>query len=144
MLAFDVEKNLRAPLAGMTLAAERLGEAVSTPEGRDAHWRHPVVGPPEVDAQAARLLITTPECLYLMLTSSGGRDAAGVETVIIDEIHALAPDQARRTPLAVARAARSELTDPRPQRIGLSATQRPLDEIARFLGGHAATGRRGR
>src|SRR4051812_9084834 len=138
-LAFDVEKNLRAPLAGIALAAERIGEAVVQPEvamrtgdtvsrDRQRLVRHP----PD-------LLITTPESLYLMLTSSAAETLAGVETVIVDEIHALAPTK-RGAHLALSLERLEEITASAPQRIGLSATQRPLEEVARFLGGGAAPG----
>jgi ATP-dependent helicase Lhr and Lhr-like helicase len=138
-LAFDVEKNLRAPLAGIGLAAERLGEVVVQPQvgmrtgdtvarDRQRLVRHP----PD-------LLITTPESLYLMLTSSAAETLAGVETVIVDEIHALAPTK-RGAHLALSLERLEEITASSPQRIGLSATQRPLEEVARFLGGWAAPG----
>ena len=80
------------------------------------------------------LLITTPESLYLMLTSSARETLAGVEAVIIDEIHALAPTK-RGAHLALSLERLEEITSQPPQRIGLSATQRPLEEVARFLGG---------
>ncbi|MFZ1489192.1 MAG: DEAD/DEAH box helicase, partial [Ilumatobacteraceae bacterium] len=139
-LAFDVEKNLRAPLKGIRLAAERIGEPFTEPvvamrtgdtsaRERQALVRHP----PD-------LLITTPESLYLMLTSSAAATLAGVETVIVDEIHALAPSK-RGAHLALSLERLEELTARPPQRIGLSATQRPLEEVARFLGGFAAPGR---
>ena len=85
------------------------------------------------------LLITTPESLYLMLTSSAAETLAGVETVIVDEIHALAPTK-RGAHLALSLERLEEITARPPQRIGLSATQRPLEEVARFLGGYAAPG----
>ena len=80
------------------------------------------------------LLITTPESLYLMLTSSAAETLVGVETVIVDEIHALAPTK-RGAHLALSLERLEEITARPPQRIGLSATQRPLEEVARFLGG---------
>jgi ATP-dependent Lhr-like helicase len=80
------------------------------------------------------LLITTPESLYLMLTSRVRETLAGVETVIIDEIHALAATK-RGSHMAITLERLERMTDKPPQRIGLSATQRPLEEIARFLGG---------
>ncbi|HWC66466.1 MAG TPA: DEAD/DEAH box helicase, partial [Acidimicrobiales bacterium] len=134
-LAFDVEKNLRAPLAGIRLAAERL----SLP------FTEPVVGMRTGDTSASDrqrlirnppdLLITTPESLYLMLTSSARDVLHGVEAVIVDEIHALAPTK-RGAHLALS-LERLEQDTGRPfQRIGLSATQRPLEEVARFLGGY--------
>ena len=85
------------------------------------------------------LLITTPESLYLMLTSSAAETLVGVETVIVDEIHALAPTK-RGAHLALSLERLEEITARPPQRIGLSATQRPLEEVARFLGGYAAPG----
>src|SRR5690606_3337044 len=138
-LAVDVEKNLRAPRTGISLAAERLGETV----------HHPTVGmrtgdtPADERRQLVRtppdILITTPESLYLMLTSRARETLAGVEAVIVDEIHAMAPTK-RGGHLALTLERLEEITDRSPQRIGLSATQRPLDEIARSLGGPDGTG----
>ena len=85
------------------------------------------------------LLITTPESLYLMLTSNAADTLANVETVIVDEIHALAATK-RGAHLAVSLERLEEITVTPPQRIGLSATQRPLAEVARFLGGWSAPG----
>ncbi|MFN8021875.1 MAG: DEAD/DEAH box helicase [Acidimicrobiales bacterium] len=138
-LAFDVEKNLRSPLMGIALAAERLGESFVEPvvamrtgdtsaKDRQALIRRP----PD-------LLITTPESLYLMLTSSARDTLVNVDTVIIDEIHALAPTK-RGAHLALTLERLEEVTVAPPQRIGLSATQRPLEEVAHFLGGHADDG----
>lgn len=138
-LAFDVEKNLRAPLAGIALAAERLGESITVPE---VAMRTGDTSPRDRQALIRRpphLLITTPESLYLMLTSSAAETLAGVETVIVDEIHALAPTK-RGAHLALSMERLEEITARSPQRIGLSATQRPLEEVARFLGGYAAPG----
>jgi ATP-dependent Lhr-like helicase len=140
-LAFDVEKNLRAPIAGISLAAERLGENLRTPtvamrtgdtssKDRSAFARTP----PDI-------LITTPESLYLLLTSQAREKLRSVEYVIVDEIHALAPTK-RGAHLMVSLERLEAITDRPPQRIGLSATQRPLDEIARFLGGQTAEGAR--
>ena len=140
-LAFDVEKNLRAPIAGISLAAERLGENLRTPtvamrtgdtstKERSAFTRTP----PDI-------LITTPESLYLLLTSQAREKLRSVEYVIVDEIHALAPTK-RGAHLMVSLERLEAITDRPPQRIGLSATQRPLDEIARFLGGQTADGPR--
>ncbi len=138
-LAFDVEKNLRAPLAGIAHAAERLGHPITVPEvamrtgDTAARDRQALIRrPPD-------LLITTPESLYLMLTSSAAETLASVETVIIDEIHALAPTK-RGAHLALSLERLEELTTRPPQRIGLSATQRPLEEVARFLGGYSSPG----
>jgi ATP-dependent Lhr-like helicase len=135
-LAVDVEKNLRAPLAGIALAAERLGLA--------ADFHPPLVGMRTGDTPADErrrlvrtppdLLITTPESLYLMLTSQARETLRGVEAVIVDEIHALAPTK-RGAHLALTLERLDAISDRPVQRIGLSATQRPLDEIARYLGG---------
>src|SRR3954470_10358195 len=140
-LAFDVEKNLRAPLMGIGLAAERLGVPFHQPtvamrtgdtsaRDRQALLRHPV-----------DLLITTPESLYLMLTSSVADTLVKVDTVIIDEIHAMATTK-RGAPLMLSMDRLEAITARPPQRIGLSATQRPLAEGAHFLGGHGPDGRR--
>ncbi|MEL6982721.1 MAG: DEAD/DEAH box helicase, partial [Actinomycetota bacterium] len=134
-LAVDVEKNLRAPLQGVRLAAQRLGEtfheptvALRTGDTSPEERRRLAKEPPD-------LLITTPESLYLMLTSAIRETLAGVETIIIDEIHALAATK-RGSHMAITLERLEQITDRSPQRIGLSATQRPLDEIARFLGGY--------
>ena len=133
-LAVDVERNLRAPLAGMANLARRRGIAFrepaisvrtgDTPQQERARFvRHP-----------AEILITTPESLYLMLTSQASEALRTVDTVIIDEIHALVPTK-RGTHLALTLERLEALGQGRLQRIGLSATQRPLEEVARFLGG---------
>jgi ATP-dependent Lhr-like helicase len=137
-LAVDVDKNLRAPIAGIRAAAERLGEP----------FREPSVGlrtgdtPADVRRQMARhppdILITTPESLYLMLTSRARETLRGVEAVIVDEIHSLVPTK-RGSHLAVTLERLADLCDHPPQRIGLSATQRPLDVVAAFLGGRHET-----
>ena len=133
-LAVDVEKNLRSPIAGIRLAAERLG--------LDMH--EPTVGMRTGDTSAQErrrllreppdILITTPESLYLMLTSQAADTLASVETVIVDEIHAVAATK-RGSHLMLSLERLEEITAKPVQRIGLSATQRPLEEIARFLGG---------
>jgi len=138
-LAFDVEKNLRAPLRGIQLAAERLG----------VPFTQPVVGMRTGDTSARErqqlvrhppdLLITTPESLYLMLTSGARDTLRGVEAVIVDEIHALAPTK-RGAHLALTLERLEAVVDRPFQRIGLSATQRPLEEVARFLGGFTEPG----
>ena len=133
-LAVDVEKNLRTPLHGIRLAAERLGATVHPPtvgvrtgDTSADERRRLVRRPPQI-------LITTPESLFLMLTSRARETLAGVQHVIIDEIHAVAGSK-RGTHLMVSLERLEELCEGSPQRIALSATQRPLDEIARFLGG---------
>ena len=133
-MAVDVDKNLRAPLKGISLAGERLGIPLRTPVvgmrtgDTDARERRQLIKhPPDI-------LITTPESLYLMLTSSARDTLRDVEHVIIDEIHAIAGTK-RGAHLALSLERLEEICRKPPQRIGLSATQRPLDEIARFLGG---------
>jgi ATP-dependent Lhr-like helicase len=138
-LAFDIEKNLRAPLTGIGLAAERIGEPFTAP---DVAMRTGDTPPNERQKLIRRppdLLITTPESLYLMLTSSARETLQGIETVIIDEIHAMATTK-RGAHLALTLERLEEVTDRPPQRIGLSATQRPLEETARFLGGFTDAG----
>ncbi len=133
-LAVDVERNLRSPLAGMANMARRMGvpfheplisvRTGDTPQRERARFaRHP-----------ADILITTPESLYLILTSQAAEALRTVETVIIDEIHALVPTK-RGAHLALTLERLQALTQKPLQRIGLSATQRPLEEVARFLGG---------
>ena len=133
-LASDIEKNLRAPLRGIRFAAKRLGVAVNEPsvgvrtgDTSASERRRLVRNPPDI-------LITTPESLFLMLTSRARETLGGVRHVIIDEIHAVAGDK-RGSHLMVSLERLEELCDQPPQRIALSATQRPLDEIAVFLGG---------
>jgi ATP-dependent Lhr-like helicase len=139
-LAVDVEKNLRAPLQGIALAAERLGVDVNVPSVGMRTGDTPASDRRKLVRDPPDLLITTPESLYLMLTSSARESLRDVEAVIIDEIHALAPSK-RGAHLALSLERLEALTGRSPQRIGLSATQRPLDEIARFLGGRGTNGR---
>ncbi|HEX8770779.1 MAG TPA: DEAD/DEAH box helicase, partial [Acidimicrobiales bacterium] len=133
-LTYDVERNLRGPLAGITLEAERRGlpapavkVATRTGDTPQGDRRDIVRHPPDI-------LITTPESLYLMLTSNARSVLAGVEHVIVDEIHSMAATK-RGAHLALSLERLERLTARSPQRIGLSATQRPLEEVARFLGG---------
>ncbi|MGI9646477.1 MAG: DEAD/DEAH box helicase, partial [Ilumatobacteraceae bacterium] len=140
-LAFDIEKNLRAPLQGIALAAERLGEPFVAPEVGMRTGDTPSNERQRLIRRPPDLLITTPESLYLMLTSSARETLVGVETVIIDEIHAMATTK-RGAHLALTLERLEEVTERSPQRIGLSATQRPLEEIAEFLGGFSTPGTR--
>lgn len=135
-LAFDVEKNLRAPLAGIGLAAERLGIPFQEPVVAMRTGDTPARERQQLARKPPDLLITTPESLYLMLTSSVRDTLVNVDTVIIDEIHALAPTK-RGSHLMLTLERLEEITKTPPQRIGLSATQRPLEEVARFLGGQS-------
>ncbi|MBI5069430.1 MAG: DEAD/DEAH box helicase [Deltaproteobacteria bacterium] len=134
-LGNDVEKNLQGPLA--EIAARAAGEGLALPPIRvlvrsgdtpSARRQAMLRRPPH-------LLVTTPESLYLLLTSDGGRRLLStVTTVICDEIHAVARDK-RGAHLALSLERLEALTPRRPQRIGLSATQHPIEEIARFLVG---------
>jgi len=135
-LAVDVERNLRAPLTGIRHTADRLGTPVpevtvglrsgDTPA---ADRRKLTTAPPDI-------LITTPESLFLMLTSQARESLRGIETVIVDEVHAVAGTK-RGAHLGVSLERLDALLDRPAQRIGLSATVRPLEEVARFLGGTA-------
>jgi ATP-dependent Lhr-like helicase len=136
-LGVDVERNLRAPLAGIRHAADRL-EVDSLPE-LTVGVRSGDTTAQERRALSSRppdILITTPESLFLMLTSQAREILRGVDTVILDEVHAVAGSK-RGAHLSVSLERLDALLDKPAQRIGLSATVRPLDEVARFLGGHA-------
>ncbi len=136
-LAVDVEKNLRAPLKGIGLAAARLGVDVHEPTVGTRTGDTPADERRRLIRHPPDLLITTPESLYLMVTSQARETLANVEAVIVDEIHALAATK-RGAHLALTLERLEARCERPPQRIGLSATQRPLDEIARFLGGYEA------
>ncbi|WP_433720292.1 ATP-dependent helicase [Microbacterium laevaniformans] len=141
-LGVDVERNLRSPLVGIGQAARRLGiplpevtVGVRSGDTPAADRRRLVTDPPDI-------LITTPESLYLMLTSQAAATLRDVHTVIVDEVHAVAATK-RGAHLAVSLERLDALRrgdDPErapAQRVGLSATVRPIDEVARFLGGSA-------
>lgn len=140
-LVYDIERNLRAPLAGIAARASALADETGSP----LDFRAPRVAIRTGDSTArerrlqtrdpAEILVTTPESLYLILGSQQRETLRQVETIIIDEIHALAPTKRGvHLMLSLERVARRcEAGDP--QRIGLSATARPTDAIARFLGG---------
>ena len=145
-LAVDVERNLRTPLTGITRIAERRGveapnisvgvRSGDTPAGRR---RELIAKPPDI-------LITTPESLFLMLTSAARDTLADVQTVIVDEVHAVAGTK-RGAHLALSLERMDQLSPASgrcpqatpAQRIGLSATVRPPEEVARFLSGQAPT-----
>ncbi|HEU5341858.1 MAG TPA: DEAD/DEAH box helicase [Edaphobacter sp.] len=133
-LAVDVEKNLRAPLMGIAEMAQREGIAVRVPEISVRTGDTPPKERTRFRRHPGEILITTPESLFLLLTSEAGESLRSVETVIVDEIHALAPTK-RGAHLALSLERLEALTGRRLRRIGLSATQRPLEEVARFLGG---------
>ncbi|WP_338537884.1 ATP-dependent helicase [Janibacter terrae] len=133
-LAVDVERNLRAPLVGIGHAADRLGLPAPEVSVSVRSGDTPAAERRAFAKTPSDVLITTPESLFLMLTS-GVRDAlCGVETIIIDEIHALAGTK-RGAHLALSLERLDALLEQPAQRIGLSATVRPVDEVARFLSG---------
>ncbi|MEX1079770.1 MAG: ATP-dependent helicase [Homoserinimonas sp.] len=136
-LGVDVERNLRSPLVGITQTAKRLGidaphvsVGVRSGDTSSADRRMLQRRPPDI-------LITTPESLYLMLTSSARETLKTIDTVIIDEVHAVASTK-RGAHLALSLERLDALLETPAQRIGLSATVRPREEVARFLGGQAA------
>ncbi|MFE7193221.1 ATP-dependent helicase [Kitasatospora sp. NPDC057595] len=131
-LAVDVERNLRAPLAGLRQAAVRLGlpepdvqVAIRSGDTPAADRRRFATHPPDI-------LITTPESLFLLLTSASRDALRGIDTVILDEVHAVAGTK-RGAHLALSLERLDELLDRPARRIGLSATVRPVEEVARFL-----------
>ena len=133
-LAVDVERNLRSPLAGIKQMAERAGVPVREPRISVRTGDTPQTERARFRRDPAEILITTPESLYLLLTSDAAASLRSVETVIVDEIHALVPTK-RGAHLAVSLERLQALVGRPIQRIGLSATQRPLEEVAQFLGG---------
>ncbi|WP_329462674.1 ATP-dependent helicase [Streptomyces sp. NBC_01431] len=131
-LAVDVERNLRSPLTGIRQESVRLG--LPEPEVR-VGIRSGDTPPAERRALTTRppdILITTPESLFLMLTSAAREALAGIETVILDEVHAVAGTK-RGAHLALSLERLDELLAKPARRIGLSATVRPVDEVARYL-----------
>ncbi len=133
-LVYDVERNLRAPLRGIQRTAERLGAVA-----RDVRVDVRTGDTPQRDRRRQRtdpaeILVTTPESLFLLLGSAARETLATVHTVIVDEVHAVAATK-RGAHLALSLERLSEVAARDPQRIGLSATVRPVDEVARFLGG---------
>jgi ATP-dependent Lhr-like helicase len=135
-LAVDIHDNLERPLAEMRAIAEELGEAPPPITVAVRTGDTPPGGRAAMLARPPTILVTTPESLYLLVTSARGRTMlATTETVIVDEIHALARDK-RGSHLALTLERLDHLVvGPRPQRIGLSATQRPIEETARLLTG---------
>ncbi|MBP2369982.1 ATP-dependent Lhr-like helicase [Pseudonocardia parietis] len=133
-LAVDVQRNLRSPLTGIRQAAQRLGapppditvgmRTGDTPADERRQFQRT---PPDV-------LVTTPESLFLLLTSAARESLRGVSTVILDEVHAVAGTK-RGAHLALSLERLEEITRISPQRIGLSATVRPVDEVSTFLSG---------
>jgi ATP-dependent Lhr-like helicase len=136
-LANDIERNLRAPLAGIRAELTALGypefeittlvRTGDTPQSERTKMRK----------RAPHIVVTTPETLYILLTSASGRKMLStVRSVIVDEIHAVAPNK-RGAHLAISLERLAALAGPKLVRIGLSATQKPIEEIGRFLVGTA-------
>ena len=133
-LVYDVERNLRAPLIGIDQAAQRVGDRVRMPtigirtgDTSQRERQQQLRDPPDI-------LVTTPESLYLLLIGQARLNLQTVETVIVDEVHALCPSKrGAHMAISLERLAAACIRDP--QRIGLSATATPLEEVARFLGG---------
>jgi ATP-dependent Lhr-like helicase len=123
-LNYDIERNLRGPLAGLE---SKLRVAVRTGDTPQKERRELIKEPPDI-------LITTPESLYLMLTSQARETLRGVETLIVDEVHAIAGTK-RGAHLALSVERLQSLAEGSIQRIGLSATQRPIEEIGKFISG---------
>ena len=140
-LAVDVERNLRAPLTGIGQVAEERGDRFVRPAISIRTGDTPQAERAKFQREPADILITTPESLYLLLTSKARKALQSIDTVIIDEIHALVPTK-RGAHLMLSLERLTALCPKPPQRIGLSATQRPLDEVARFLGGAESRGQR--
>ena len=133
-LVYDVERNLRAPLAGVTRAADLSGTQTTVPTVAVRTGDTPANERERQLRQPGDILVTTPESLYLMLGSRHRQNLTSVRTVIIDEIHALAGTK-RGAHLALTLERLARITDQDPQRIGLSATVRPVTDVARYLGG---------
>ena len=131
-LVYDIERNLRAPLVGIGRAAERLGAPFRPPRVAVRTGDTPQRDRRLQARDPAEFLVTTPESLYLILGSAARETLRTVETVIVDEVHALAPTK-RGAHLALSLARLAAFIGRDPQRIGLSATVRPAEEVARFL-----------
>lgn len=139
-LAVDVERNLRAPLIGISREASRRGDLIHLPTVAVRSGDTPGEERVRMARTPPDILITTPESLFLILTSNARAILAPVEVVILDEIHALVASK-RGAHLALSVERVTELAGRDIQRIGLSATQRPLEVVARYLGGRVG-GRR--
>src|SRR5437588_770670 len=133
-LTVDIERNLQAPLRGISLQAERMGRALSPITVAIRTGDTPPRDRRQIERHPPDILITTPESLFLLLTSAARQILPSIRWVIVDEIHSMAETK-RGAHLAVSLERLAALTKTEPQRIGLSATQRPLTETAKFLGG---------
>jgi len=133
-LVHDVDRNLRSPLAGIGLAADRLGVPTKDVRVGMRTGDTPAQERRAFGKKPPDILVTTPESLYLILTSQAREALRNVQWVIVDEIHALAGTK-RGAHLALSLERLETLAHRPPQRIGLSATQRPLSAVAAYLGG---------
>src|ERR1700736_886189 len=133
-LTVDIERNLQAPLRGISLNAERLGVPMAPISVAIRTGDTPQRERRQIERRPPDILITTPESLFLLLTSAARQILPSVRWVIVDEIHSMAETK-RGAHLALSLERLTAITKTEPQRIGLSATQRPLSETARFLGG---------
>jgi ATP-dependent Lhr-like helicase len=133
-LVYDIERNLRAPLAGIANAAGARGQPVRLPSVAIRTGDTPQRERSRQRKNPAEILVTTPESLFLILGSSAAETLSQVDTLIVDEVHALAATK-RGAHLALSLERVAARCDREPQRIGLSATIRPLEEAALFLGG---------
>ena len=133
-LAVDVERNLQSPLVGITGMARKAGMEIHEPTVAIRTGDTSAADRARFARRPSDILITTPESFYLLLTSNAREALRSIETVVLDEIHALVPTK-RGSHLALSMERLEWLCGRKLQRIGLSATQRPLEEVARFLGG---------
>jgi ATP-dependent Lhr-like helicase len=134
-LSNDIQRNLEAPIAGIAAELERLGLPHAGIRSAVRTGDTPQLERTQMRRRAPHILVTTPETLYILLTSKGGRKMlANTRSVIVDEIHALAPNK-RGAHLALSLERLEKLCGRELTRIGLSATQKPIREIARFLVG---------
>ena len=133
-LAVDVERNLRAPIAGIARPRRAAARRCACPSILVRTGDTPTSERARFLREPADIVITTPESLYLLLTSNAREAFRSLDTLIVDEIHALVPTK-RGAHLALSLERLEALAEGPLQRIGLSATQRPLDEVALYLGG---------
>jgi ATP-dependent Lhr-like helicase len=133
-LAVDVERNLRAPIAGISRVAAVRGDTFIVPEIAIRTGDTPQRDRARFVRAPSDILITTPESLYLMLASRAREALASIDTVIVDEIHSLMPTK-RGAHLALSLERLEHLARSPLQRIGLSATVRPIEEVTQYLGG---------
>lgn len=134
-LAVDIERNLRAPIAGISLTAQNQGSSIVIPTVAIRTGDTPSKERAQFARHPADILITTPESLYLVLTSNAREALRSIRWVIVDEIHAMVGTK-RGAHLSLSLERLEAITENSFQRTGLSATQRPLEQGARFLGGY--------